>query len=126
MNLALQITSHSAPAATVISPVGRLVLGEKTHALRDEVRNLVAKGRKRLVLNMKDVTHIDSAGLGALVAAYHSAHSRGAILRLCHLKPIFKELLQVTGLLHVFQVFDTEEDALHANWPAAMPPGSHG
>lgn len=113
--MALQITTNNTYEATIISVKGRLVLGEKTHALRDEVRSQVLKGQKKLVLNMKEATHIDSAGLGAMVAAYHSAHSRGASLRICHLKPIFKELLQVTGLLDVFQVFDSEADALQGN-----------
>lgn len=112
--MALQITTQKVHAATVISVKGRLVLGEKTHTLRDEVRSQLAKGQKLLILNMRDATHIDSAGLGAMVAAYHSAHSRGASLRICNLKPIFKELLQVTGLLDVFQVFDTESHALES------------
>jgi anti-sigma B factor antagonist len=122
--LALQISSRNARTATVMFLQGRLVLGENVHVVRDAVRNHVAKGEKRLVLNMENVTQLDSAGLGGLVAAYHSAHSRGATLRLCNLKPIFQELLQVTGLLDVFHVFDTEEQALEAKWPVSASSGS--
>ena len=76
--------------------------------------NLLTDGKRKLVLNMNDVTQIDSAGVGALVAVHHSANSAGASLRLCRLGSKFKETLQITRLLTVFEVSDSEADAVRS------------
>jgi anti-sigma B factor antagonist len=76
------------------------------------VKGLIAGGKKKIVLNMDNVTFIDSAGLGTLVAAHHSAKSQGAALKLCHLGSKFQEVLQITKLLTVFDVYDTEAAAV--------------
>jgi len=73
---------------------------------------LLAEGRKKIVLNMDSITFIDSAGLGTLVAAHHSAKSQGASLRLCHLGSKFQEVLQITKLLTVFDVYKSEAEAV--------------
>ena len=64
---------------------GRIVLGEESVALRERVKGLLAAGKKKIVLDLKDVTLIDSSGLGALVSAHSSAQSSGATLGLCNL-----------------------------------------
>jgi anti-sigma B factor antagonist len=110
--VALIITSGEVDGLTVVWLDGRIVLGEETGALRETVRNFVAQGNKKLILNMNNVTLIDSAGLGALVAAYSSAKSGGASLRLCHLGAKFHELMQITKLLTLFEVFDTQAEAI--------------
>jgi anti-sigma B factor antagonist len=96
----------------VIGLEGRIVLGEESNALREKVKGLLAAGQKKVVLNMTDVTYIDSAGLGALVAAHHSARTQGASLKLSNLGSKFKEILQVTKLLTVFDVYDSEAAAV--------------
>ena len=75
---------------------------------------MLAAGQKKIVLNLADVSYIDSAGLGALVAAHHSARTQGASLKLAHLGQKFQEILQVTKLLTVFEVHDTEAAAVHS------------
>jgi anti-sigma B factor antagonist len=97
---------------SVLALDGRIVLGEESNALREKVKSLIAEGKKKIVLNMNNVTFIDSAGLGTLVALHHSAKTNGAQLKLCHLGNKFKEVLQITKLLTVFEVYDTEAAAV--------------
>jgi anti-sigma B factor antagonist len=110
--VALMLTSGEVDGVAVVWLDGRVVLGEETGALRDKVKSLIAEGKKKLVLNMNNVTLIDSAGLGALVAAYSSTKSGGASLRLCHLGTKFNELLQLTRLITIFEVYNTQEEAI--------------
>ena len=110
--MALRITSGEVDGLTVVWLDGRIVLGEETGALRDLVKDLMAQGKKKLILNMNNVTLIDSAGLGALVAAYTSTKSGGASLRLCHLGAKFNELLQITKLITLFDVYNTQAEAI--------------
>jgi len=112
--MALKLTNREVDGITVLTLDGRIVLGEETSKLRESVKNLVSGGKKKLVLDMKNVTMIDSSGLGALVAAYSSAKSAGASLRLCNLGVHFNQLLQITNLLTVFEVSNTEEDAVRS------------
>ncbi len=111
-NVALKMTSREVDGVSVVALDGRIVLGEESNALREKVKSLIAAGKKKIVLNMDNITFIDSAGLGTLVAAHHSAKSQGAGLRLCHLGSKFQEVLQITKLLTVFDVFNTEAEAV--------------
>ena len=113
--MALKMTNREVDGVAVLSLAGRIALGEETNALREKVKDLIAGGKKKVVLNMNDVTLIDSSGLGALVSAHSSAKSKGASLRLCNLGSRFKELLQITKLLTVFEVSDTEADAVRSS-----------
>jgi len=110
--VALTITSGEVDGLTVVWLHGRIVLGEETGSLRETVKDLIDHGKKKLILNMNNVTMIDSAGLGALVAAYSSTRSGGASLRLCHLGAKFNELLQITKLFTLFEVYNTQADAI--------------
>ena len=112
--MALKFTNREVDGVSVVALDGRIVLGEESNALRERVKALVAEGKKKIVLNMSNVTFIDSSGLGALVAAHSSAKSGGASLRLCNLGSRSNQLLQVTKLYTVFEVSDTEADALRA------------
>jgi anti-sigma B factor antagonist len=112
--MALKITHCEVNGVGVLMLEGRIVLGEESVALREKVRGLLAAGRSKIVLNLKNVTMIDSSGLGALVAAHSSAQSSEAVLRLCNLGSRTNELLQVTRLVTVFEVFDSEADAVLA------------
>jgi anti-sigma B factor antagonist len=112
--LALSITSGEVDGIAVIWLDGRIILGEETGALRETVKNLLAQGKRKLILNMNNVTLIDSAGLGALVSAYSSAKSGGASLHLCHLGTKFDELLQITRLTTIFEIYNTQKDAINS------------
>jgi anti-sigma B factor antagonist len=97
---------------TVVALDGRIVLGEESNSLREKLKSLATEGKKKIVLNMANVEYIDSAGLGLLVGAYVSARNRGASVRLCHLGRKFHEVMQITRLLTVFDVYDTEAAAV--------------
>jgi anti-sigma B factor antagonist len=110
--MALKMTQREVDGVSVVALDGRIVLGEESNALREKVKSLIASGKKKIILNMDNVTFIDSAGLGTLVAAHHSARSQGASLKLCHLGSKFQEVLQITKLLTVFDVYKTETEAV--------------
>src|SRR5882672_2135026 len=110
--MALRMASHEVDGITVLALDGRIVLGEETVALREKVKSLLGDGKKNIVLDLKNVTMIDSSGLGALVAAHSSAKSDGAALRLCNLGTRTNELLQMTRLLTVFEVSNSEAEAV--------------
>jgi anti-sigma B factor antagonist len=94
----------------VVDCGGRVVFGEESASLRDTVKKLLAQSPK-VVLNLHDVTHIDSGGLGTLVALYTSARNAGGAVKLSRLSQRVGDLLQVTKLLTIFEVFEDEEKA---------------
>ncbi len=110
--MALKMTNREVHGVSVVALDGRIVLGEESTALRQKLKSLIAEGKKKIVLNMDNIKYIDSAGLGILVAAHVSAKTQGASLHLCHLGSKFQEVLQITKLLTVFEVFDTEAAAV--------------
>jgi anti-sigma B factor antagonist len=112
--MALKLTNRDVDGVTVVELDGRIVLGEESSALREKVKGLLAEGKKKLVLDMKKVGMIDSSGLGALVSAHSTATTAGASLRLSSLSERSNQLLQMTRLLTVFEVSDTEADAVRA------------
>ncbi|MGH9773877.1 MAG: STAS domain-containing protein [Candidatus Acidiferrales bacterium] len=109
--MALRMTDRDVSGVTVVDIEGRIVLGEESNAFRERVKAQLAAGKKKIILNMANVTYIDSAGLGTLVATFHSARSQGATLKLTNLGQKFKEVLQVTKLMTVFDVYDSEAAA---------------
>jgi anti-sigma B factor antagonist len=111
-NVALKMTEREVDGVSVVALDGRIVLGEESNALREKVKSMIAAGKKKIILNMDNITFIDSAGLGTLVAAHHSVKSQGASMRLCHLGSKFQEVLQITKLLTVFDVYNTEAEAV--------------
>lgn len=112
--MALQMREHDVNGVTVLEIDGRIVLGEESNSFRERVKQLLAGGKKKIVLNLANVTYIDSAGLGTLVATFHSAKSQGATLKLANLGSKFKEVLQVTKLMTVFDVYDNETAAIQS------------
>ena len=97
---------------SVVTLDGRIVLGEESQALRQKLKTLIAEGNKKIILNMDNIKYIDSAGLGILVAAHVSAKLQGASLILSNLGTKFQEILQITKLVRVFHVFNTEAAAV--------------
>lgn len=112
--MALKLTNREVNGIAVLALDGRVVLGEETSKLREAVKSLISQGKVKLVLDMKNVTMIDSSGLGALVAAYSSAKAGGASVRLCNLGAHFNQVLQITKLLTVFEVSKTEQEAVQS------------
>src|SRR5581483_8186166 len=97
----------------VVDCVGRIVFGEESSDLRDRVRALISP-KARIVLNLSEVTDIDSGGLGTLVSLYTSARNAGAASKLASLTSRFAELLQVTKRLPVCDVYNTEGEAVQS------------
>jgi anti-sigma B factor antagonist len=112
--VALKITTREEDGVCVVELDGRLVHGEETGALREKIKSLLNEGKKIIILNLLFVSIIDSTGLGTLVAAHSSAKSAGASLRLCDLGPRTSELLQITKLYTVFEIYDSEYEAFRA------------
>ena len=121
--MSLKLTSSEVEGVSLVALSGRIILGEESTALREKLKSLIAAGNKKIVLNMSEVTYIDSSGLGALVAAHLSAKTAGASIRLCNLGQKFHEVMQMTKLLTVFDVYDTEAAAV-ASFPASLAAGN--
>ena len=96
----------------IVDLSGKITLGENTGILRDELRSLLAQGKKHIVLNMKDVSYVDSAGLGELVGAYTTATNQGGAVKLLHLQSKMRDLLQITKLFTIFPAFEDEKAAV--------------
>ena len=110
--MALKMTDSEVGGTSVVMLDGRIVLGEESQALRQKLKSLIAEGNKKIILNMDNIKYIDSAGLGILVAAHVTAKLEGASLILSNLGTKFQEILQITKLVTVFQVFKTEAAAI--------------
>jgi anti-sigma B factor antagonist len=111
-NMPVKMVNREVDGVSVVELHGRIVLGEESNSLREIIKGLTAQGKKKIVLNMANIKYIDSAGLGTLVAGHVSAKSQGASVRLCQLGQKFHEVLQLTKLLTVFDVYDTEAAAV--------------
>ena len=110
--MALQIIDKETGGVTVLELSRRVTLGEESNQLRTKIKDLLAQGKKRLVLDLGDISYIDSAGLGTLVAGYTSAQSQGASMKLANLTKKFNEQLNITKLVTVFEVYNSVADAV--------------
>jgi len=115
----LKLTKRTVDGILAIECSGRIVFGDETSLLRDEVKQAVQSGVKRIVLNLSDVNYIDSGGLGTLVALHTTAHNAGGAIKLANLTKRVGDLMQVTKLLTVFEVYNSEYEALEAFRQAA-------
>jgi anti-sigma B factor antagonist len=115
----LKLTKRTVDGILAIECNGRIVFGEETSLLRDEVKKAIADNIKRIVLNLGEVSYIDSGGLGTLVALHTTAHNAGASVKLANLTKRVGDLLQVTKLLTVFDVYNSEYEALESFRTAA-------
>src|SRR5258708_3205620 len=107
----MKMTDREVDGAFVLALDGRIVLGDESQALRVKLKSLIAEGKKKIVLNVDNIRYIDSAGLGILVGADVSAETQGASVKLRNLGSRFREVLQITKLLTVFDVYNTEAAA---------------
>jgi anti-sigma B factor antagonist len=108
----MKASTRQVDGITVVDLSGRITLGEGSVVLRDTVRDLLAKGEKRLLLNLGDVTYIDSSGIGELVSAFTTVRNQGGELKLLNLTKKVHDLLQITKLYTVFDVKDDEAAAI--------------
>ena len=108
----MKIVTRLIDGVEVVKVNGRVELGEGSAAIREVVRDLLARGRKKIVLDLADVDYIDSAGLGALVSAFTSVRNAGGELKLVYLTKKVQDLLQMTKLYTVFEIFDDETAAI--------------
>jgi anti-sigma B factor antagonist len=99
---------------TVIDVSGRITLGEGSSNLREGIRELVAKGSKKILLNLGEVSYIDSSGIGELVSGFTSMANQGGQLKLLNLTKRVRDLLQITKLYTVFEVHDDEASAVRS------------
>jgi anti-sigma B factor antagonist len=110
----LRATHRDAAHATVVDLSGKITLGEGSALLRKTIRGLLDDKRIHIVLNLADVDYIDSSGIGELVSAYTTAKGRGGELKLLHLTKKVHDLLQLTKLYTVFDVYTEESAALNS------------
>jgi anti-sigma B factor antagonist len=108
----MKASNRQVDGITVVDLSGRITLGEGSVVLRDTVRDLLAKGEKRLLLNLGNVTYIDSSGIGELVSAFTTVRNQGGELKLLNLTKKVHDLLQITKLYTVFDVKDDEAAAI--------------
>lgn len=112
--MSVKMTTRQVGDVTVIDTVGRITLGEGASTFRDTLRDLAAAGNKKLLLNLAEVSYIDSSGIGEMVSGFTSVTNAGGQVKLLNLTKRVKDLLQITKLYTVFEVFDDEAHAVRS------------
>jgi len=108
----MKTNNRQMDGVTIVDMSGRITLGEGSVILRDTIRDLVGKGQKKILLNLGDVTYIDSSGIGELVSAFTAVRREGGELKLLNLTKKVHDLLQITKLYTVFDIKDDEAAAI--------------
>lgn len=108
----LSIAERPSESVLILDLKGNIRIGEDSFNIHNTLRQALARGEKRILLNLADVSYIDSSGLGELVAGYTTCRREGAELKLLHLTRRVRELMVITKLLIVFETFDDEAEAL--------------
>jgi anti-sigma B factor antagonist len=112
--MSLHATHRDAGKVTVVDCSGKITLGDGSALLRKTIRGLLDEGRTHIVVNLADVDYIDSSGIGELVSGFTAVRGRSGELKLLHLTKKVKDLLQLTRLYTVFEVYSDEETALRS------------
>jgi anti-sigma B factor antagonist len=110
----MKANTRQMDSITIVDLSGRITLGEGSVTLRDTIRELVDKGNKKIVLNLGEVTYIDSSGIGGLVSAFNTTRGQSGELKLVNLTKKVHDLLRMTKLDTVFDVKDDEATAIAA------------
>ncbi|MCA1589245.1 MAG: STAS domain-containing protein [Acidobacteria bacterium] len=108
----INISERQAGDVTILDLQGKVTIGEGSVALRSAIRRLLGEGKNKILLNLGSVSYIDSSGIGELVSSFTSVNKEGGTLKLLNLTQKIQDLLAITKLLTVFDVFDSEEEAL--------------
>ena len=106
--MSVKLTNRQVGDVTVMDAEGRITLGDGASTFRDMVRDLVGKGNKKLLVNLGEVSYIDSSGIGELVSGFTTVQHAGGSMKLLNLNKRVKYLLQITKLYTVFEVHDDE------------------
>jgi anti-sigma B factor antagonist len=110
----MEISERNDGKVTILSLAGKVTLGEGDVLLKDKLHSLLNQGRKDVLLNLAQVSYVDSAGLGAIVSAYTTMTREGGSLKLANVTKKLQDLLSITKLLTVFETFDSEDEALRS------------
>ena len=110
--MTMKASSRQVNSVTIVDMSGRITLGEGSVVLRDTIRDLLSKGDKKILLNLGEITYIDSSGIGELVSAFTTVKNAGGELKLLNLTKKVHDLLQITKLYTVFDVKDDEASAI--------------
>lgn len=108
----MKIETRTANSVTILDLHGKITIGEGTLEVRNTVRDLLEGGTKNILLNLGDVSYVDSSGIGELVSCYTSVSNQGGQLKLLHLTKRLQELLAITKLLTVFDTYNDESQAV--------------
>ncbi|MBW8747023.1 STAS domain-containing protein [Terriglobus sp. 2YAB30_2] len=110
--MSMKVSTRQVDGVTILDLSGRITLGEGSVVLRDAIRDQLAKGNKSVLLNLGDVSYIDSSGIGELVSSFTTVKNSGGELKLLNLTKKVHDLLQITKLYTVFDVKDDEASAV--------------
>ncbi len=110
----MSIPSRQRDGVTILEPKGKITIGIGDVALRNAVHDALNGGSKQILINLSGVTTMDSSGIGELVSTYTTVTNRGGKLKLLHLPPKIQDIMQVTQLITVFEVFDDEDEAVRS------------
>jgi len=108
----MKIETRTVGDIRILDCSGKITLGEGTMTVRNTVRDILKNNGKKIILNLSDVNYIDSSGIGELVSTYTTVTNNGGQLKLLNLTKKIQELLAITKLLTVFQVFNSESEAV--------------
>jgi anti-sigma B factor antagonist len=112
--VSVKLTNRQVGDVTVVDAVGRITLGEGASTFRDSIRDLSSAGKKKLLLNLAEVSYIDSSGIGEMVSGFTTVTNAGGQVKLLNLTKRVKDLLQITKLYTVFEVFEDEAAAVRS------------
>ncbi len=112
--MSVKLTTRQVGDVTVVDAEGRITLGEGASAFRDLIRDLVSKSNKKVLVNLAEVSYIDSSGIGELVSGFTTVANGGGSMKLLNLNKRVKDLLQITKLYTVFEVHDDEASGVRS------------
>jgi len=112
--VSVKMASRQVGDVTVVDAAGRITLGEGASTFRDTIKDLAAKGNKKILINLNEVSYIDSSGIGEMVSSFTTVTNHGGQLKLLGLTKRVKDLLQITKLYTVFEVFEDESSAVRS------------
>jgi anti-sigma B factor antagonist len=110
----MTIDTRTSNGVTILDIHGKITIGEGSAEIRNKVRDLLQSGRKHILLNLGDVSYVDSSGIGELVSSYTTVTNQGGDLKLLNLTRKLRELLAITKLLTVFDSFEDEKEAIES------------
>ena len=110
----LNINERQAGDVTVLDMSGKITIGEGSVALRNAIRRLIEEGKKKILLNLSQVSYVDSSGIGEFVASFTAIGREGGQLKLLNLTQKIQDLLAITKLLTVFDTYDDESSTLNS------------